>query len=73
MKATCLQHPTASPGPSLYRHVRAELMARGLTFGQWCQEQGVGRQHAYQCLTGRRGGHAASDLLHRLVSAVREP
>jgi hypothetical protein len=61
---------SVSPGPALLRNVRAKLLVSDQTFSGWCARNGASREFAYQALTGRRRGPAASRLVRRLVDAV---
>lgn len=60
------------PSPELLREVRGQLIRQGTSLTKWCSEQGISRQWATAALVGYRRGPAASTLVVRIISAVRE-
>jgi hypothetical protein len=67
--APCGGYPTAERGDTLHRRVRAALLLQGVTLKDWCAANGVSRQYAYQCMTGRRRGPTARRLVIQLTEA----
>jgi hypothetical protein len=60
-----------SPEMPPYKIIRVNLLVRGVTFESLCASNGVSRQFAYQCLTGKRKGPAAHAVVQRLSEASR--
>ena len=67
--ASNLDDDNKRPGCALYRTVRANFILKGTSLNAWCLSNGVTREWAAQCLTGRRTGVAAESLILRLKAA----
>jgi len=57
--------------PTLYQHVRADFVRRGLTLNAWCRANGVTHGTARKALIGEWTGPKASVLVARIVAASR--
>jgi len=54
--------------PLLYA-VRAAFVARHTSLSAWCKNNGITREWATRCLTGKASGNAANAMTQRLVDA----
>lgn len=64
-----MQINNLSPGPDLYRHVRAGFVAQGSTLTTWCRERNINPTNAKSALVGAWNGPKGRQLRRELVEA----